>query len=72
MVKEGASFKVPESISDEKAATVGVSVTTVALALYDNLGMPYPESSESGNGDWVLIYGGSTATGSLAIQSAVL
>lgn len=58
-------------MSDEKAATVGVSVTTVALALYDNLGMPHPGSGRSGNGDWVLVYGGSTATGSLAIQSAV-
>ena len=71
IVKEGATFKVPDSISDEKAATVGVAVTTVALALYDNLGMPFPESGSSGNGEWVLIYGGSTATGSLAIQSAV-
>ena len=71
VVKEGVTFKVPDHMSDEKAATVGVSVTTVALALYDNLGMPYPGSGRSGNGDWVLIYGGSTATGSLAIQSAV-
>lgn len=71
IVKEGATFKVPDDMSDEKAATVGVAVTTVALAFYDNLGMPYPGSGSSGNGEWVLVYGGSTATGSLAIQSAV-
>jgi NADPH:quinone reductase-like Zn-dependent oxidoreductase len=71
-VKEGASFKVPDNVSDEKAATVGVAVVTVALALYQNLEMPYPGTEKSGNGDWVLIYGGSTATGSIAIQSAVL
>lgn len=71
-VKEGATFKVPENMSDEQAATVGVSVTTVALALYQNLAMPFPGTKSSRNGDWVLIYGGSTATGSLAIQSAVL
>lgn len=71
IVKEGATFKVPDSMPDEKAATVGVAVTTVALAFYDNLGMPYPGSERSGNGDWVLLYGGSTATGSLAIQAAV-
>jgi len=71
IVKEGATFKVPDSMSDEKAATVGVAVTTVALAFYDNLGMPYPGSERSGNGEWVLVYGGSTATGSLAIQAAV-
>lgn len=72
IVKEGATFKVPESMSDEKAATVGVSVTTVSLGLYDNLAMPYPGTESSGKGEWVLIYGGSTATGSVAIQSAVL
>jgi NADPH:quinone reductase-like Zn-dependent oxidoreductase len=72
VVKEGATFKVPDNMSDEKAATVGVAVVTVALGLYQNLGLPYPGSGKSGNGDWVLIYGGSTATGSIAIQSAVL
>ena len=71
IVKEGVTFKVPDHMPDEKAATVGVAVTTVALGLYDNLGMPYPGSERSGNGDWVLVYGGSTATGSVAIQSAV-
>jgi NADPH:quinone reductase-like Zn-dependent oxidoreductase len=72
VVKEGATFKVPDNLSVEKAATVGVAVVTVALALYQNLEMPYPGSEKSGNGKWVLIYGGSTATGSVAIQSAVL
>jgi NADPH:quinone reductase-like Zn-dependent oxidoreductase len=71
-VKEGATFKVPDNMSDERAATVGVAVVTVALGLYQNLEMPYPGSEKAGNGDWVLIYGGSTATGSIAIQSAVL
>ena len=71
-MKEGPTFKVPDSLPDEKAATVGVSVTTIALGLYDNLGMLYPGSESSGNGDWVLVYGGSTGMGSLAIQSAVL
>jgi NADPH:quinone reductase-like Zn-dependent oxidoreductase len=72
IAKEGATFKVPESMSVEKAATVGVSVTTVSLGLYDNLAMPYPGADSSGKGAWVLIYGGSTATGSVAIQSAVM
>lgn len=72
LVKEGISFKVPEQMSDEKAATVGVAVTTVALALYGKLGMPMPGSQKTGEGQWLLVYGGSTATGSVAIQSAVL
>jgi NADPH:quinone reductase-like Zn-dependent oxidoreductase len=72
MVKEGISFKVPEKMPDAKAATVGVAVTTVALGLYGKLGMPMPGSGKTGEGQWLLVYGGSTATGSVAIQSAVL
>lgn len=74
MVKEGLTFKVPDQMSDEQAATVGVAVTTVGLALYGKLGMPMPGSgsSKTGEGQWLLVYGGSTATGSVAIQSAVL
>ena len=72
LVKEGVTFKVPDHMSDEKAATVGVAVTTVGLALYGKLGMPMPGSQKTGEGQWLLVYGGSTATGSVAIQSAVL
>jgi NADPH:quinone reductase-like Zn-dependent oxidoreductase len=72
LAKEGLSFKVPDQMSDEKAATVGVVVTTVALGLYGKLGMPMPGSGETGGGQWLLVYGGSTATGSVAIQCAVL
>jgi len=72
VVKEGLTFKVPEQMSDEQAATVGVAVTTIASGLYDKLGMPMPGSQKTGEGHWLLVYGGSTAMGSLAIQSAVL
>lgn len=72
LVKEGLSFKVPEQLSDEKAATVGVAITTVAFGLYGKLGMPMPGSGKTGEGQWLLVYGGSTATGSVAIQFAVM
>jgi NADPH:quinone reductase-like Zn-dependent oxidoreductase len=72
IVKEGATFRVPDSMSAEKAATVGVALTTVALALYQNLDMPFPGTKAPSSEDWVLIYGGSTACGSMAIQSAFL
>jgi NADPH:quinone reductase-like Zn-dependent oxidoreductase len=72
LAKEGLSFKVPEKMADEKAATIGVVVTTVALGLYGKLGMPMPGSGKTGEGQWLLVYGGSTATGSVAIQCAVL
>ena len=72
VVKEGLTFKVPEQMSDEQAATVGVAVTTIASGLYNKLGTPMPGSGKNGEGQWLLVYGGSTAMGSLAIQSAVL
>lgn len=72
LVKEGATFKIPDHMPDEQAATIGVATVTIALGLYRNLGMPYPGSKTSGNGEWVLVYGGSTAMGSMAIQCAKL
>lgn len=71
-MKEGATYKVPDHMSDEQAATIGVAIVTIALGLYQNLGMPYPGSTGSGNGEWVLIYGGSSAMGTMAIQCAKL
>ena len=62
---------VPPNLSDVEAATLGVGVTTVGQALYQSLGLPLPESGVIANYP-LLIYGGSTATGTLAIQYAVL
>lgn len=70
LVKEGASYRVPDNLSFEEAATTGVGCITVSLALYQKLGLPFPGEGKSD--EWVLIYGGSTATGSLAIQYAKL
>jgi NADPH:quinone reductase-like Zn-dependent oxidoreductase len=42
------------------------------LGLYDKLGMPMPGSQKTGEGQWLLVYGGSTAMGTFAIQCAVL
>lgn len=62
--------QVPDSIADENAATFGVGVITCGQALYQSLGLPLPGSSKY-NG-YLLVYGGSTGTGILAIQYAVL
>jgi NADPH:quinone reductase-like Zn-dependent oxidoreductase len=48
-----------------------VGVTTVGQGLYQSLGLPLPGSGEKTD-EPLLVYGGSTATGSLAIQFAVL
>lgn len=70
LVREGVQMKVPENLSDAEAATIGVAVSTVGLSLYQHLSFPWPGSVPADC--WVLIYGGSTATGSIAIQFAKL
>ncbi|KAF2772592.1 putative zinc-binding oxidoreductase ToxD [Teratosphaeria nubilosa] len=64
-------MKVPDNVTDEEAATLGVGISTVGQGLYQSLGLPLPGSGQKA-GYSILIYGGSTATGSLAIQYAVL
>lgn len=63
-------MKIPDNMSDEEASTLGVGVSTVGQGLYQSLQLPLPGSSKAGYP--ILIYGASTATGSLAIQYALL
>jgi len=55
----------------EDAATLGVGITTVGQGLYQSLGLPLPGADVKANFP-ILIYGGSSATGTLAIQYARL
>jgi NADPH:quinone reductase-like Zn-dependent oxidoreductase len=69
-VKRDLQLHIPNDVSFEAAATSGVGVLTVGYALYKVLKIPFPGSGVVGNDKTVLIYGGSTATGTLAIQFA--
>lgn len=69
--KGDVQMKVPDNLSTVDAATLGVGVTTVGQALYSSLKLPLP-TEPSKEQIPLLIYGGSTATGSLAIQYAKL
>ena len=66
-------FKIPATMSFQTAATLGVGLSTVGLALHHKLGLSLPRSLQnpkSGrNTSYVLVYGGGTATGILAIQT---
>ncbi|KAL4867890.1 hypothetical protein BDV12DRAFT_209486 [Aspergillus spectabilis] len=76
-------ISIPERLSFEEAATLGVGVTTVGQGLYQSLQLPLPTPTSTfpakedilppTDGDrTILIYGGSSATGTLAIQFAKL
>ena len=71
IAKGDIQLKVPESVSDEEAATLGVGISTVGQGLYQSLGLPMPDAPAKEKIP-VLIYGGSTATGLFAIQFAKL
>lgn len=69
VVKGDIQLKVPDNTTDEDAATLGAGVITCGQALYQSLELPLPGSGKAGYP--ILIYGASTATGSLAIQYAM-
>jgi NADPH:quinone reductase-like Zn-dependent oxidoreductase len=69
-VKADIQMRIPDNMSFEDAATLGVGVITCGQGLFQQmqLNMP-PNATGSINGESVLICGGSTATGSsLGIQ----
>ncbi|KAB8078305.1 chaperonin 10-like protein [Aspergillus leporis] len=71
VVKGDIQMHIPDSLSFQEAATLGVGVVTTGQALYQSLKLALPTEPIS-QPETILIYGGSTATGSLAIQYAKL
>ncbi|KAH7397371.1 chaperonin 10-like protein [Pyrenochaeta sp. MPI-SDFR-AT-0127] len=69
--KAGIHLKFADNISFEDAATIGVGITTVAQGLYQALGLPIPPAKVQ-EPTLIMIYGASTATGTLAVQFAKL
>lgn len=76
MVKAHINIKLTDWMSFEDGATLAVGITTVAQGMYQQLKLPLPSltiTPTAGPGtEPILIYGGSTATGTLAIQFAKL
>lgn len=72
-VKGDIAIRIPDTMTFEEAATLGVGVITVGQGMYQLMELPYPDgSSGSANGEPILIYGGSSATGMAGIQFAKL
>lgn len=69
-------IKIPDWMSDEDASTIGVGISTVGQGLFQTLGLDFPSEDATvgadGSKGTILIYAGSTATGTLGIQFAKL
>lgn len=71
VVKADVQMRIPDNMSFEDAATLGVAVVTVGQGLYQGMGLNYP-NDPSTSGDYILIYGGSSAMGTAGVQFAKL
>ena len=71
VAKGDVQLKVPDNVSDEEAATLGVGISTIGQGMYQSLGLPWPNEPTKERIP-LLIYGGSTATGLFALQFAKL
>lgn len=69
--KADIQMRIPDNTSFEDAATLGVGILTCGQGLFQQMGLATP-SNPTATGAIVLIYGGSTATGTLGIQFAKL
>ena len=73
-MKGDIAFLIPDNLSFEEAATLPVGLVTVILGFYRYLELPFlaPPFQKKDGGETIFIYGGSSATGTLAIQFAKL
>src|SRR5207248_2160737 len=61
-------MKMPDAMSFEQGASLGSGIGTMGLALFHSLQVPGYPTAPATQAKIVLVYGGSTATGTLAIQ----
>ena len=71
VVKAGAQLKLPESYSFEEGSTFGVAVMTCGQGLYQQMGLNWPNEPTKDKEN-ILIYGGSSAMGTMGVQLAKL
>jgi len=76
LVRENATIHIPEGYSFDEAATVPLAYWTAALGLYNALQLPIPlsegKSKANIQGETLLVWGGSSSVGALAVQLGVV
>lgn len=73
VAKGDTCIRIPEHMGFEEAATIGVSAITDGQGMFQAMGLELPvattgEENPQKKGDFLLVYGGSSSTGTLAIQ----
>ena len=68
VAKADVAWRIPQSMSFEEGATLGVGIHTVGQGLFQALKLDLPADDAKKKDEYVLIYGGSTATGALGLQ----
>ncbi|EKG16023.1 Alcohol dehydrogenase superfamily zinc-containing [Macrophomina phaseolina MS6] len=72
-VLESIATPIPHSMNFEDGVVLPIAVSTAAGGLYhkDKLALPLPSHEPTPSGKTILVWGGSSAVGSMAIQLAV-
>lgn len=65
---EHALIKIPNDMPWENAAAIALSGLTSAVALFHSMGIPATPQEPATTPFWVLVWGGATACGTMAIQ----
>lgn len=61
-------MKIPDGMSYEQAASLGCAISTIGIALFKSLDVPGNPKTPAEKPVNVFVYGGSTSTGTMAIQ----
>ncbi|KAJ3495997.1 hypothetical protein NLG97_g2989 [Lecanicillium saksenae] len=61
-------IKMPDEMSFATAATMGNAIFSSGFALFHSLKLPGSLTQPAEKSHWVLVYGGATATGTMALQ----
>lgn len=73
LVRADMALRIPDSMSFEEAATLGVGSNTVGQGLFSRQGLRLDGlDSPNKHGEKLFIYGGSTATAAMGIQLATM